>query len=58
LKLTCDAPLSSTAFNLNVRRYNEVHDVDEINFSFKAKFTVYFTWTDIGMWKGLTDFAG
>ena len=37
---------------------HEVHDVDEINFSFKAKFTVYFTWTDIGMWKGLTDFAG
>lgn len=29
---------------------HEVHEVDELDFSFKAKFTVYFTWTDISMW--------
>jgi hypothetical protein len=29
---------------------HEIHEVDELDFSFKAKFTVYFTWTDISMW--------
>ena len=29
---------------------HEIHEVDELDFSFKCKFTVYFTWSDVSMW--------